>query len=747
MEFGAWDVDHLPEVPNPALRSVLDDFDGLAFEAHSTDYQRPDAFRRLAEMGFAVLKVGPALTFAYRKAIYALDVLAEAPGIGLSRHTTVRAAAEEVMVGDPSYWQSHYFGADDVVRQARHFSLSDRIRYYWPRPELAAAVQDLRDGLSGHTLRRPVLAQVFGDDVIDRAAAMTGAKDHVDALVLASIEGRPRPLFHREPLKLGGLPRTLVSTGATCRRISPSDGVRAIAAAPGTRVDAAYAGAITDRSEVMNRVAATNAEGAGQGPAPPAATSSRRVLLPLLQYNIADGVLCTWQHRVWLWIEMRHGFECGRIPAGKTLAGGNCSIWSIAVTHTPYVPQASTLRRLVGAGFLTIAGAAAWAQPVPISGLSPNPDGGDPNDPAAVTLCNGAPQTGVVFRNSEVEPHIAVNPTDPDNMIAGWHQDRWSTGGGQSLGVAYTLDGGATWQQSEIPFTRCSGGEGTDAGDFERASDPWISFSPDGTAHYMSLSFKDSVSENAMAVASSDDGGVTWSEPVIITGSPAQDANGRSLFHDKNTLTADPNDPNIVYATWTLFRWGNTTLLFSKSNRWRKVVEARPSHCGICDCRPGRAGVLSARALRSSWGRTGRSTISTIASCSDLMTSQVTFDQATFRSDDQGKHWEKMESQISTLVSANAFDPELFYPPGIPVRDAGEIPDVAVNRTDGTLYTVWQTGRPDGLCRHRHRALDRWRIYLVNARTGQLRTNRRQRPDLPAHRGGQRQRPGRRVVL
>src|SRR5512145_331788 len=77
-----------------------------------------------------------------------------------------------------------------------------------------------------------------------------------------------------------------------------------------------------------------------------------------------------------------------------------------------------------------------------ISGLSPYPDGGNPNDPLAVTACNGAPQTGVLYRNSETEPYLAVNPTDPDNMITAWHQDRWSTGAAQGLGAAYTMDGG-----------------------------------------------------------------------------------------------------------------------------------------------------------------------------------------------------------------------------------------------------------------------------------------------------------------
>ena len=75
------------------------------------------------------------------------------------------------------------------------------------------------------------------------------------------------------------------------------------------------------------------------------------------------------------------------------------------------------------------------------------------------------------------------NPNNSLNMIAAWHQDRWSTGGGQSVGAAYSFDGGATWTEVIIPFTRCSGGDGSAAGAFERASDPWISFSPDGTAH------------------------------------------------------------------------------------------------------------------------------------------------------------------------------------------------------------------------------------------------------------------------
>jgi hypothetical protein len=329
----------------------------------------------------------------------------------------------------------------------------------------------------------------------------------------------------------------------------------------------------------------------------------------------------------------------------------------------------------------------AVAQLIKISGLSSNPDGGDPTDPLAVTACNGAPQTGVVYRNSETEPYIAVNPTNPDNIIAAWHQDRWSTGGGQSAGAAYSFDGGATWTEVIIPFTVCSGGGGSAAGDFERASDPWISFSPDGTAHYMALVFDDSVSENGMSVASSSDGGVSWSEPVEIKISPAQDPVFASLFHDKNSLTADPFDSNLVYATWTLFRTGNTTLLFARStdggSTWgppRPVNNFdRIDPAELAFFRQGaQIVVLPDGTLVDAFFRI----------LFNQVTFEVTFEQTIFRSSDQGQTWERLDTVVSVFDDVTAVDPEL----GIPVRDAGELPDIAVDANSGALYMTWQDG-------------------------------------------------------
>jgi hypothetical protein len=332
----------------------------------------------------------------------------------------------------------------------------------------------------------------------------------------------------------------------------------------------------------------------------------------------------------------------------------------------------------------------AWAQ-VPITGMSSNPDGGDPNNFAAVTACNRAPQEGVLYRNSETEPHLAVNPLDGNNMIAGWHQDRWSSGGAQSVGAAYTVDGGATWTQVVIPFTRCSGAAPGSTGDYERASDPWISFGPDGTAHYMALVTDNSVNENAMLVARSTNGGATWSLPVVIARSPAQDPTKRSLFHDKNTITADPHDARFVYATWTLFRSGFVSLVFSRSTdgglTWSPPLPiATMGKVASGERATFRQGaqivVLPNGTLLNAFYR----------SIFDTAAFTGRLEQAVLRSTDRGRSWSRVDLPVASFEGTAAFDPELF----IPVRDAGTLPSIAASRISNRAYIAWQDAEVNG---------------------------------------------------
>jgi hypothetical protein len=108
--------------------------------------------------------------------------------------------------------------------------------------------------------------------------------------------------------------------------------------------------------------------------------------------------------------------------------------------------------------------------------------------PSPFANCSIAGQTGTNFLNSEVEPWVEVNPTNPNNVIAVWQQDRWSNGGARGLVTAVTHDGGATWSTTFAHFSTCSGGTAANGGNYERASDPWVSFAPNGDAYQISLS-------------------------------------------------------------------------------------------------------------------------------------------------------------------------------------------------------------------------------------------------------------------
>ncbi|HTW28488.1 MAG TPA: D-tagatose-bisphosphate aldolase, class II, non-catalytic subunit [Acetobacteraceae bacterium] len=141
-----------------ALAASLDRLPGLVFEAHSTDYQPQAALAALVRDGFAILKVGPGLTFALREALYGLDAIAAALDPDWHEHSLV-AAMERVMLADPRHWRSHYHGDAGEQRVLRHFSYSDRIRYYWPAEAAQAAVARLLAHLASRPIPETLISQ------------------------------------------------------------------------------------------------------------------------------------------------------------------------------------------------------------------------------------------------------------------------------------------------------------------------------------------------------------------------------------------------------------------------------------------------------------------------------------------------------------------------------------------------------------------------------------------------------------
>jgi hypothetical protein len=166
--------------------------------------------------------------------------------------------------------------------------------------------------------------------------------------------------------------------------------------------------------------------------------------------------------------------------------------------------------------------------------------------------CNGAPQTGTVNPNAEVEPWVDANPRDPRHLVAVWQQDRWSNGGAQGNLTSISFDRGRTWQRpTPPPFSRCPGGNAATGGDYERASDPWVSFAPNGIVHQIALAENDSDPTDAMLVSRSRDGGRTWDRITTLQRDTAAE-----LSNDKETITADPTNARFVYAVWDRLRFG-----------------------------------------------------------------------------------------------------------------------------------------------------------------------------------------------
>ena len=156
VEFGHDEVAIFRPEAARALSATLGRLPGLVFEAHSTDYQPALALRALVETGYPILKVGPGLSFALRETLYGLDAIAAVLSPDGER---LFDAMEKLMLARPAQWRSHYAGSPDEQRVLRHFSYSDRIRYYWPEPEAVAAVAALEQRLAGRAIPPTLLSQ------------------------------------------------------------------------------------------------------------------------------------------------------------------------------------------------------------------------------------------------------------------------------------------------------------------------------------------------------------------------------------------------------------------------------------------------------------------------------------------------------------------------------------------------------------------------------------------------------------
>ena len=291
--------------------------------------------------------------------------------------------------------------------------------------------------------------------------------------------------------------------------------------------------------------------------------------------------------------------------------------------------------------------------------------------------CLPLPAGAVAYTDAEVEPHLAIDPSNANHLVAAWQQDRLSDGGARGLATSVSVDGGASWSRPQpAPFTQCAGGA------FARASDPWVAITPTSVMQ-IGIAFTGAANavgaRSAVLVSRSVDGGNTWGAAV-----PLIDDDGTRFFNDKESLTVDSTDPRYVYAVWDRLDANERgiTLLARSTNGGVSWEPAVP----IYD--PG----------------AGRQTIGNVALTTPDGTVHVFFTELgpaasnpavtegslnVMRSSDKGVTW-STPTRIAQLLTVGTRLPSQTT---ITVRAGEVLGTFAAHPTNGTLYAVWQDSR------------------------------------------------------
>jgi hypothetical protein len=331
----------------------------------------------------------------------------------------------------------------------------------------------------------------------------------------------------------------------------------------------------------------------------------------------------------------------------------------------------------VAAIFVIVQTAAAGVV-MPATAVSPNP--------SPFAACDNQGLQGN-YPNAEVEPWLAVNPTNGHYAVA-WQQDRWGdpNEGGAHGPVAWSSVSKAN---SWVPFTSCSGGTAANNGNYDRASDVWLAYGPDGRLYQVALVFDWFTGRNAITVSTSTNDGRTWSDPSVVVSSPQ---NSFTHGFDKESITADPTTPGLAYVVWD--RFSNQNPNFSDGHGQNS--NKGPAY--ISTTTDGGKTWSSAKPMYTGGDGTLGSQLVVLkdGTLLDFFTNFVfsnktggfTAELDYVRSTDGGNTWSKA-FVVSDNQAVGARDPRN----GNYVRAGDDLFDVAYDRSSGALYAVWQDSR------------------------------------------------------
>jgi len=296
--------------------------------------------------------------------------------------------------------------------------------------------------------------------------------------------------------------------------------------------------------------------------------------------------------------------------------------------------------------------------------------------------------------NAEVEPWVSVNPLD-GAVASAWQQDRWgdpSEGGAHGLVAWSSAINTNTW----APFTTCSGGNAGNNGNFDRASDVWLSYGPDGKLYQAALPFDAATEDQGITVSTSTNDGATWSSPAAV-----DILHQKSFTHgdDKEAVTADPFHAGYAYLVWD--RYSNQSPAFSDGH-------GQNSSKGPAFFSRTTDGGKTWSAPQVIYGRDNGTIANQIVvlpdgTLVDYFTNFVahnvkggvfyTEELVSVRSTNQGQTWSTDNPVVVSQMTPNGtYDPTN----GQYVRAGDSLFDVAV-APNGTVYAVWQDSAFSGV--------------------------------------------------